>query len=108
MVHQRLAEFAELEEFLRHYAPLTPTGKKAKQALALSPSREKLECDYDLIELAIAFIKRSPAAADKAEYHLKRMPLLAPLERPLLDTSEIFLVKKLLINYRGVCVSRSM
>ena len=103
MMHQRLAEFAELEEFLRHYAPLTPTGKKAKQALTLSPSRMKLEHDYDLTELAIAFIKRSPTAASRAEYHLKRMPLLDCLDQSLLDTSEIFLVKKLLINYRGVC-----
>ena len=99
MVDQRVRDFAGLDEFLSHYTPLTPYGRSAKRTLALCSSREKLEHSYELTELAMQFIRRNPSAADRVEYHLGRIPLLDCLDQPVLDASEVFLVKKFLINY---------
>ena len=102
-VSQRVREFAGLDEFLSRFTPLTPCGRNAKRSLTLCSSREKLEHLHALTELAMQFVKLDPGAADKAEFHLARIPLLDCLDQPVLDAAEVFLVKRFLVNYRAAC-----
>ena len=63
---------------------------------------EILEKKYDLIDLLIKFISRFPAKADKTEYHLKKIPQLEDSANKSFVDSEIYNVKKFLINYREI------
>lgn len=96
-----LGEFAELDAFLNHYTPLTPYGQHRKQHLLLLTSRERLEDDYRRIELAMGF-EHQAAAAQRAAYHLKRIPFLDCLDQSEWDASEVFLIKRFLVNYRAI------
>ena len=96
-----LEAFAELGTFLNHYAPLTPYGQHRKQHLLLVTSRERLEDDYRRIELAMGF-ERQAAAAQRVAHHLKRIPFLDCLDQSEWDASEVFLIKRFLVNYQAI------
>lgn len=95
-------EFAELESVYAKYRPLTPYGRASKERRELFDSAEKLAAEYDAVETALAFIKKSPSCADKAEFHLKNIPLIEVERGPRPDLSEIFLYKKMLYHIGGL------
>ncbi|HOX22621.1 MAG TPA: hypothetical protein PLL10_04090, partial [Elusimicrobiales bacterium] len=95
-------EFAELETVYAHYKPLSPFGRESRERREIFSRAERIAFEHDCIELALAFLKKSPDTAAKAEFHLKNIPLL-DVSRPVLaDLSEIFLYKKLLYHVRGL------
>jgi DNA mismatch repair ATPase MutS len=96
-----LGKFAELNAFLNHLSPLTPYGRQRKQHLLLLTSRKRLEDDYRCIELAMDFEHQS-AAAQRVAHHLKRIPFLDCLDQSEWDASEVFLIKRFLVNYRTI------
>lgn len=102
IMNKEIFKFAQFDEFYRCYRPLTPHAKLLKEERRFVPSRKEAEKEFDLIEKTIAFVNASPDKASKAEYHLKKIPVADFFGARTLNSSEIYLVKKLIFNYRHV------
>ncbi|NLO90778.1 MAG: hypothetical protein GX410_02130 [Elusimicrobia bacterium] len=96
-------EFAEIEAVLGHFRPLTPYGRAKKEEREFFSSEPALDAEYGLIDAGLAFIRRSPSAADRAEFHLKNIPALERGADFRPDITDILLCKKLLHHVRGLC-----
>lgn len=101
-MNEKVFQFIEWDEFYRHYQPLTPYGKQQKKAKIIYTDKTFLENAYDLQETCLRFIADKPQIADQCEYHLKRIPGLNSLEINCFDTTDLFLIKKFLLNYRRI------
>jgi len=99
-MNEKVFQFIEWDEFYRHYQPLTPYGQQQKQAKKVYNSLELLQTDYDLQEKCLQFRQANPQTADSCEYHLKRIPELNSLTVHRFDSTDLFLIKKFLLNYR--------
>jgi len=99
-MNEKVFQFIEWDEFYRHYQPLTPYGQQHKQAKRVYTSLELLQTEYDLQEKCLQFRQANPQIADSCEYHLKRIPELNSLTVHRFDTTDLFLIKKFLLNYR--------
>jgi hypothetical protein len=94
--------FAELEAFLSDYRPLSPYGLAAKERADFFAEPAPLEREYGLIEMCLALLASHPAAVERLEARLRRLPALDfDLEAPL-GLSELFLLKKFLLHARGI------
>lgn len=98
----KLFQFSEIETFLEYYTPLTPYGLIDKKKGNIYDQKEILERLYDQIDLMIEFISTSSVKIDKIEYYLKRIPQLESSANRTIADSEIYNVKKFLINYREI------
>lgn len=103
-------KFIDFELFYTEYNPLTPYGLMNKSKYIVFDRIDELQNQHDLLRKTIDFINSRPFDADKIENRLKRIALLNTLNKKNFDTSDIFLVKKLLINYRNIAslLSREM
>ena len=82
-----------------NYKPLTPYGQETAKKMLFIADKETLEKEYQLIEQTIKFIERYPIVADKIEFYLKKIPFLYSLDILDFDSSDLFLIKKFLVNY---------
>jgi len=83
------------------YKPLTPYGQDLARNIAIISDAGVLEKEYSLIETAIKLVKDDQRAA-KIEFHLKKIPLLNPLDGNNFDPADLFLIKKFIINYVAI------
>jgi hypothetical protein len=101
-VKNKLLKFTEFDKFYLHYKPLTPYGISAKNRFAVFNDAGELSGHHDTIDVTVKFIKQKPQNVDKIEYHLKRLPELPQIDGSVLDSTELFMVKKFLINFKAV------
>jgi DNA mismatch repair ATPase MutS len=64
--------------------------------------KDQLCSTYDSIEKIVGFINESSIDSEKVENYLRRIALLNTLDRKRFDSADIFLIKKLLLNYRNI------
>lgn len=97
--------FAQVEEFWKLYAPLTPYGRDERDERRVYSDRGAIEKLLDGTERALEWMDRvrdDPAALDRASYCLRRMPRLPDEAKDEYELSEIFQVKKFLANHSGL------
>ena len=95
-------KFIDFESFYTEYKPLTPFGVANKNRYLVFDQISELQHQHELLGKTVRFIESQSAKADKIENRLKRIALLNSLNKKSFDTSDIFLVKKLLINYKNI------
>ena len=94
--------FAEFDTFYRNYNPLTPYGKNDKAKKELYYSEKRLNKEYTLIGRFLSLVLTDSAKTASIEYHLKRIPNLNFLDNAIYTTSDIFQIKKFLVNYKKI------
>lgn len=99
---EQFVNFSELSYFFGNFQPLTPYGVDQKAAMNLFSTTKELNSEFDLIELFIDFLSSKEDAVAKIESRLKRITMLDFLQNDKYDSSDIFLVKKFLINYKAI------
>ncbi|HEY9169661.1 MAG TPA: hypothetical protein VIN72_09250 [Lutibacter sp.] len=95
-------QFVEFNTFYSEYAPLTPYGLMDKNKYHVFTDKEMLISVYNSIGKIVNFINENSFQSDKIEHHLKRISHLNTFERKIFDSSDIFLVKKLLVNFKSI------
>ena len=95
-------QFVEFNTFYSEYAPLTPYGMLDKNKYQVFTDEKMLVSVYDSIGKIVSFINENSFEADKIEHHFKRISHLNTLERKTFDSSDVFLVKKLLLNFKSI------
>lgn len=95
-------KFIDFESFYAEYKPLTPYGLKNKLGYFIYTDLKELQNQHNFLGEVIWFINNNSFNADKIENRLKRIALLNSLYKSNFDTSDIFLVKKLLLNYKVI------
>lgn len=98
----KLLKFVEFDKFYLHYKPLTAYGIKSKNRSRIFNDYSELSMHHDTIDAAVRFIKQKPQNVDKIEYHLKRLPELPQIDGSVFDATELFMIKKFLINFKAV------
>ena len=101
-MEKKVLQFSEFENFYQHYKPLTPYGSAEKNRCKFYYDAGQLNEEYQFTEDFINFIDQKSYAVDKIEYHLKKIPLLNSLNNKIFDSSDLFLIKKFMINYREI------
>jgi DNA mismatch repair ATPase MutS len=95
-------KFAEFDSFYQNYNPLTPYGKNDKAGKKLHYSRELLNNEYNLTAKYMSLLLADSAKTSSIEYHLKRIPNLNFLGNASYSTTDIFQIKKFLVNYKSI------
>lgn len=95
-------QFIEFDAFYTEYAPLTPYGLLNKSRHQILVDQDILCSTYDSVGKIVDFINESSINSDKVENYLRRIALLNTLDRKRFDSADIFLIKKLLLNYRNI------
>ncbi len=95
-------QFVEFNTFYSEYAPLTPYGLQDKNKYHVFTDKEMLLSVYKSIGKIVSFINENSFESDKIEHHLKRISQLNTLDKKAFDSSDIFLVKKLLVNFKSI------
>jgi len=101
-LQKNLLDFTDFSSFYTRYEPLTPYGRQRKTAFPFFTRKAPLEREYDLVGSAMEFIEKDPAGADRIEYHLRRIPELPPPDASDLNSTDLFQIKKFLLNYREI------
>jgi len=97
-----IIQFTEFNTFYEEYTPLTPYGQLDKNKYEVITNKKKLNFIYDCINSVVNFINENSFIADKIENNLKKIALLNSLEKKQFDSTDIFLIKKLLINFKSI------
>ena len=97
-----IIQFIEFDSFYKEYTPLTPYGQLNKSKYHVFTDNDKLLSIFDSIDKIINFINENSFKAVKIENHFKSIALLNSLDRKIFDSSDIFLVKRLLVNYKNI------
>jgi len=95
-------KFVDFNTFYSEYTPLSPYGVINKNKYSVFTDKVELQKTYDSIGLIVAFIRENSYGSDKIKNHLKHIALLNSLDKKIFDSSEIFLVKKLFVNFRSI------
>lgn len=98
-MNETAAKFCEFDEFLAHYAPLTPYGRAEKLRGTFYSSAKELEALYDLTGAFVSFA-RNRSRADKLAWHLRNIPAL-PADGPSSGPAGLFLVHRFLSNFKA-------
>ncbi|MEX1382349.1 hypothetical protein [Lutibacter sp.] len=93
-------QFIEFNDFYGEYSPLTPYGQLNKNKCEVIVNKEQLCTFHNSIGKVVNFINENSFASDKIENHLKKIAHLNSLDKKCFDSTDIFLVKKLLINFK--------
>lgn len=96
-----LWQFAEVESIYARLKPLTPYGRRAFERRELLTDIDRLNARYDRIDAMLALASANPLAADRVRFHLRRIPLLPPIDT-IASTADLFLVKKFLANFKAI------
>ena len=99
---EKIFQYSEMESYMQYYSPKTPYGLENKQEHKFYYELSELEKSYDLIESMIKYISESPQKIDQIEYHLIKIPYLEKSIESISTGSEIFNVRKFLINYKKI------
>lgn len=99
---KNLLKFVDFGRFYSYYRPLTSYGIRSKNSCRFFKDADSLKVHHDTIDATVDFIKNKPRNVDKIEYHLKRIPEIPLLENPDFDVTELFLIKKFLMNFKCV------
>ncbi|WP_372793583.1 hypothetical protein [Lutibacter sp.] len=99
---KEIIQFIEFNTFYSEYAPLTPYGLQNKNKYHVFTDTKLLSSIHISIGKIVTFINEKPIIYVKIENHFKKISLLNSLERKLFDSADIFLVKKLLVNYKNI------
>jgi len=98
--------FCRMDDFWRHFEPLTPWGKDEQARRVVYRDVPLIERRLDDIALAAGFLQHQSTdtvGLDRISFHLRRMPRF-PLEvKTEYEQLELFQIKKFLANYRGLC-----
>jgi DNA mismatch repair protein MutS2 len=94
--------FTAFDVFYREYKPLSPYGLLNKNEYRFFNNENELRIIYESIGLVVDFIKDNSFKSDKIENHFKRIALLNSLDKKAFDSADIFLIKKLLYNYKCI------
>jgi len=90
--------FAQFDHFYALYRPLTPMGRRERDRLEFFTDKNRLEREYDGIELFADFLKKQPQKAEQAKYFLRQISAVDDPARGKFDSPDIFLFKRLLHN----------
>ena len=94
--------FTDCDSFYKEYVPLSPYGLLSKNEYPFFTDKNLLSSIYDSLALIVDFIKDKTFESDKIENHFKKIGLLNSLEKKTFDSADIFLIKKLLFNYKTI------
>ena len=95
-------DFAQFDIFYDLYSPLTPYGKRDKAEKKIFTVPEELNKLYSQVNSLISFLQEFPEKQVVLEYHMKRIPEVIFSDSEVFYTSEIFQIKKLIINYNEI------
>lgn len=97
-----IIQFIEFDSFYKEYTPLTPYGQLNKSKYHVITDKDKLCFIFDSIDKIINFINENSFKAIQIENNFKSIALLNSLDRKIFDSSDIFLVKRLLVNFKNI------
>lgn len=97
---ERVIEFTDFKSFWEKYKPLTPYGRDNKRRMHFFLDTENLLKEQQYLAEFISYIQKKSVDADRAEYHLKKIPEMEPLNTDNFDTTTLFLIKKFLLNFK--------
>ncbi|MBN1968576.1 MAG: hypothetical protein JXR48_00885 [Candidatus Delongbacteria bacterium] len=101
-MEEYIIKFTEFDWFYDKYRPSTVYGVIEKNRKKFICSKSELSSVFEKIETVCNFIKSDREKISKIEFHLKKLPELPNIDKANFDTSELFLFKKFLINYRTI------
>ena len=101
-MQNKIYKFSEFESFYGFFKPLTPFGKLTKEKKIIFTDTKALEGEYSLIDGFIGSIKKNKILFNRIEYHLRHIPALNLKDNRIIEISDIFLVKKFLVNTKAV------
>ena len=102
MNSKNIIQFIEFNDFYGEYSPLTPYGQLHKNRSTVLVNKQQLCAIYNAIGKVVNFINDNSFASEKIENHLKKIAQLNSLEKECFDSADIFLVKRLLINFKSI------
>lgn len=100
---KEIIEFTDFMWFYDKYKPLTPYGNENKNALNFYCDHQVLEQCYSATENILNVCEQNEDIIIKLEHHLSKIDKLNNLDAEQFDIADIFLIKKLLLNYKYIC-----
>ncbi len=102
IVTEELFQFTRFGEFYENFRPLTVFGKRFKNRRVVYDRAADLQEVYDLIAKTFDFIAEYPEKTNQIEFFLKRISPLNTFEKETFDTTDLFLLKRFLGNYKSI------
>jgi hypothetical protein len=96
---ESLLEFSGFNEFMRKLVVLSPHGRALAADRQFILAREDLECEYNRIDVALRFLTQYGDKTNSLRFHMQRIPLLPRLSQTILYATDIFVVKKFVVNF---------
>lgn len=102
IVSEDLFQFTRFGEFYEKFRPLTVFGKRFKNKWVVFDQIDELQEIYSSIGKTVEFITENPEKTNKIEFYLKQISPLNSLEKEVYDTTDLFLLKRLLNNFKSI------
>ena len=102
IVTEELFQFTRFGEFYENFRPLTVFGKRFKNRPEVYDRATDLQEISDLIAKTVDFITGYPEKANQIEFFLKRISPLNSFEKETFDTTDLFLIKRFLTNFKSI------
>jgi DNA mismatch repair ATPase MutS len=99
---EKFRAFAEFETFYALFRPLTPRGRRYREARPFFTDAAVLKTEYDLAAAMGAFMAASRHKADKLRFHLRNIPPLELNPEALGSAPGLFLARKFLANTQEI------
>ncbi len=102
IVTEDIFKFTRFAEFYENFRPLTVYGKRFKNKSVVFDNAFDLHEIYASIAKTVDFVASNPETTDQIEFHLKRISPLNTFEKETFDTTDLFLLKRFLSNYKAI------
>jgi DNA mismatch repair ATPase MutS len=102
IITEELFQFTRFGEFYENFRPLTVFGKRVKNRLEVFDRADVLQEIFTRIAKAVDFIAENPERANQVEFFLKRISPLNSFEKETFDTTDFFLIKRFLSNFKSI------
>jgi DNA mismatch repair ATPase MutS len=102
-VHENIFKFTHFEAFYEHFKPLTVYGNRFKSKREVYSDEKQLQLIFQTIGIIHHFSDDQPETIDKIEFHLKKISPLNSIEKEIFDSTDLFLFKRFLVNYKAIC-----
>lgn len=102
MVTEDLIQFTRFEEFYEKFRPLTVFGKRFKNRRVVYTKASDLQEIFTRIATIANFITENSEKANKIEFYLKRISPLNSFDKEMFDTTDLFLLKRFLVNFKAI------
>ncbi len=99
---EELFQFTRFGEFYENFRPLTVFGKRFKNRMVVFDRADELQEISNLIAKTVEFIAENPEKANQIEFFLKRISPLNTFEKESFDTTDLFLLKRFLSNFKSI------